>query len=515
LMLARRSRRFLRLALEKPEMLGWLWTAGEGMSWWEMNRGMLLQQIGMGAYALGLLLLGVSAFRARLFGRLRALPLAVAPLWPASFGLPNMLNISGMVYLAELSGALPFFGAALLGWVMLKYHATERAVAAGGAPSSVSEVAEVGIYESTSGERATAGPHRPQRPWPVPWARADWLLVALSVLLMCVGAYAAGDTLLKTFGGMPPVFDNEALSDESQRLGPQKSAGGGRVTLKRAYAEEKAVVVGVVVEDLEGDRSIAGHPAQLDAGPHDEGATDEWSGFRLTDESGTEFKLDSLEVQEGTTHAPKSFKAGFNAVGGLEPAEKHRFRLEVSLVEAVLPSREFWGSHGEERPPPEPVGKPLVFDFQIPVRGAPVVEVGQKETTSGVTLTLDRVIDSPGKPEAVVCYEAPDDEHTWAISGGEGTYAVGDWGTEMQDVPPAKCQKLQLKGPLEGRTLVEVTSLEGMPDCRAVNPEDYEACDKKIGDRTIRGPWRFEFEVPDPAGDVNPAREADGGGGGA
>jgi hypothetical protein len=57
-----------------------------------------------------------------------------------------------------------------------------------------------------------------------------------------------------------------------------------------------------------------------------------------------------------------------------------------------------------------------------------------------------------------------------------------------------------LEGPLEGRTLVEVSSLEGMPDCRAAKPEDYEACDKKIGDKMIRGPWRFEFEVPDPAG---------------
>jgi hypothetical protein len=198
--------------------------------------------------------------------------------------------------------------------------------------------------------------------------------------------------------------------------------------------------------------------------------------------------------------APKSFKAAFNADEGLEPAERHRFRLEVSLVEAVLPSREFWGPNGEERPPPEPVGKPFDFDFQIPVRGATVVEVDQKDTASGVTLTLDRVIDSPGMPEAIVCYEAPDNEHTWAISGGEGAYAVGDWGTEMQEVPPAKCQRLQLEGPLEGRTLVEVSSLEGMPDCRAAKPEDYEACDKKIGDKMIRGPWRFEFEVPDPAG---------------
>ncbi len=134
------------------------------------------------------------------------------------------------------------------------------------------------------------------------------------------------------------------------------------------------------------------------------------------------------------------------------------------------------------------------------MRGAPVVEVGQKDTASGVTLTLDRVIDSPGKPEAIVCYEAPDDEHSWFISGGDGTYASGDWwGTEIQGVPPAKCQTLQLEGPLEGRTLVEVTSLERMPNCRSVKAA--EAC-------SIRGPWRFEFELPDPAGGDRPPREA-------
>jgi hypothetical protein len=72
-------------------------------------------------------LVGTSAFRARLFGRLRALPLVVAPLRLASIGLLILLNRSGMEYLAELIiGAMPFFRAALLGWVMLNYHPTER-----------------------------------------------------------------------------------------------------------------------------------------------------------------------------------------------------------------------------------------------------------------------------------------------------------------------------------------------------------------------------------------------------
>jgi len=89
--------------------LGWLWP---------------LQEIGMGAYALGLLLVGTSAFRARLFGRLRALPLVVASLWPASIGLLLLWDRSGLVVLRTelIIGALPFLGVALLGLVVLTYY---------------------------------------------------------------------------------------------------------------------------------------------------------------------------------------------------------------------------------------------------------------------------------------------------------------------------------------------------------------------------------------------------------
>jgi hypothetical protein len=89
--------------------LGWLWP---------------LQEVGMGAYALGLVLVGTSAFRARLFGRLRALPLVVASLWPASIGLLLLWDRSGLVVLRTelIIGALPFLGAALLGLVMLTYY---------------------------------------------------------------------------------------------------------------------------------------------------------------------------------------------------------------------------------------------------------------------------------------------------------------------------------------------------------------------------------------------------------
>jgi hypothetical protein len=79
----------------------------------------------------------------------------------------------------------------------------------------------------------------------------------------------------------------------------------------------------------------------------------------------------------------------------------------------------------------------------------------------------------------------------------------------MSSVPPGKCQKLMLNAPVEGRTSVEVKRLEGEPDCPYNNAKDFEACYEKIGYRTIRGPWKFEFKVPSPAGGAGPEREAD------
>jgi hypothetical protein len=50
-----------------------------------------------------------------------------------------------------------------------------------------------------------------------------------------------------------------------------------------------------------------------------------------------------------------------------------------------------------------------------------VVEVNQKARAKGVTLRLERVLNSPGRPRAVICYEPPDDKHSWFIYGGKGT----------------------------------------------------------------------------------------------
>ena len=79
----------------------------------------------------------------------------------------------------------------------------------------------------------------------------------------------------------------------------------------------------------------------------------------------------------------------------------------------------------------------------------------------------------------------------------------------MRSIPPAECHKLMLKAPAQGRTSFEVRMLEGEPDCPYDNAKDFEACYEEIGYRAIRGPWKFEFKVPNSARGARPEREAD------
>jgi hypothetical protein len=106
-------------------MAGWLRPGGEDYPWW--IRGMQISEVlGMGACVVALLFLGVSAYRTRLFGSLRALPFVVAALWPASIALLIVLNMARIDRFSWLSGTLPFLGAAFSGWVLLRNHPADH-----------------------------------------------------------------------------------------------------------------------------------------------------------------------------------------------------------------------------------------------------------------------------------------------------------------------------------------------------------------------------------------------------
>ena len=120
-------------------------------SGWDFYLFEILSMAGHALWFSGLLLLGAGAFRARLFGSLRALPLAVAALLPAS--LLTSLVLSRFGYFPTLIGSLPFLGSALLGWALLKSHPTGRLAAIGGAAGGMPRTAGGGY---TGGRRTSA-----------------------------------------------------------------------------------------------------------------------------------------------------------------------------------------------------------------------------------------------------------------------------------------------------------------------------------------------------------------------
>jgi hypothetical protein len=341
-------------------------------------------------------------------------------------------------------------------------------------------------------------------------------------------AYSARDAPSETSQSFQPSSGVGPAYNASEKLQLTKTEAGARVTLNWVYAEENYVSIGYQVEDLKGDRRVAGHPAELQPllgfgygkpTPREEEYLKK-SGLgtdivALTDERSTKFRMvDNLgTISGGPDHmvkGPLENLVAFKPKEGLKPSKDHDFRLQVPLYESAVVPLE------GKQPPPEPFpGEPFVFKFEVPVHAVHVVDVNQKATAKGVTLRLDRVINSPGRPRAVICYEPPDDKHSWLSYGGEGTFQ-GGWSTSgwagtgsMSSVPPAKCQKLMLKAPAQGRTSVEVRMLEGWPDCQSFKEEAaWQECMEKRY-RTIRGPWRFDFKVHDPARGARPEREAD------
>ena len=123
------------------------------------------------------------------------------------------------------------------------------------------------------------------------------------------------------------------------------------------------------------------------------------------------------------------------------------------------------------------------------MRPVPVVEIGQRETVEGITMTLERVLNSPGKPQAVVCFEPPNRDYWWRPS-------TAPTGFQTEEPLPVDqlgdgCWSLTLEDPVEGRSTVKVTEIYGFPQSeRALQAKDEDG-------KQIRGPWTFEFTAPE------------------
>jgi len=300
------------------------------------------------------------------------------------------------------------------------------------------------------------------------------------------GGEGASDRLFRHY---LPADEGAALGEQ---IGQTQTADGARVTLERAYADENVVVVGYSVQDLRDASEIDERRGGLQPffiGKEDEGEPGIPSSPHrgsLTDESGRHYSgIDGTSMVASPGAGPKEIRmpmghaSVFEAPEDLEPGRAHRFRLEIPLYEGMGPMRK------DERPD----AGPFVFEFEIPVRPIPVVEVGQEATTQGVTLTLERVLNSPSRPQAIVCFEPPDDDYTWRPS----TTPTGFQREEplpVQDLGGG-CWSLTLEEPAEGPSSVTVTELFGYPKTARATQGDEDG-------KQIRGPWTFEFEAPGP-----------------
>lgn len=264
-----------------------------------------------------------------------------------------------------------------------------------------------------------------------------------------------------------------------------------RITLESVRADEEFVIMGFTVQDLKDDRRNAGMPVALDpmlaSGPPE--ALPPQCG-RLTDEAGSYFdlvraRIESPDPGDGPerVRAPKAHTAVFAPPENLEPGSKPRLRFEVSLHQwAVRPSLE--EAEGLRSKPRPPIG-PFVFDFEVAVRRVPVLEVGQEAEANGITLTLERVVNSLANPRAIVRFDPPSDGRVWVPR------LRRDWLPVSEAAAPGRQEgsrwSLAMGEPAEGRSSVVVEYLRGVTP--GGSPD---------GIRVICGPWTFEFEAPRP-----------------
>lgn len=386
----------------------------------------------------------------------------------------------------------------------------ERALR-GCAESGVPDTVDLwhGISERVTEERASEARlseepaydgtrQRARPPQLVPNTRLGWVLATLSVLILGAGIYVASGLVGEIFQqGLPGTVEPGSRKEAGQarkaqpngeesglktQIGQTQTADGARVTLDWAYADEEFVMVGIRALDLrEGDRENTEslrdpamfQPILVDDSSGSEANRGNEAKFPprvdIADGSGQDFDL-----VDGVTQYPDA-TAVFAASESIEPRARQRFRLEVPLEEYGMPGT---------GPNDKPAAGPFVFDFDVPVQPAPIVEVNQKVEANGVTLTLKRVVNSPGRPQAVVCVEPPDDEHFWTP---RVKYSGGLPEDEMVSPLQLKdgCWSLTLENPVRSDSSVTVTKLDGMP---------------RTSERmkTIRGPWTFEFVAPNP-----------------
>ena len=235
------------------------------------------------------------------------------------------------------------------------------------------------------------------------------------------------------------------------------------------------------LEDLRGGRRIDGKLAQLQVGTV---TLVDKSGKKLGYPSGMSMTGNS-ELMEGAEKGPFAYTIIITPSDKIKPADKQHFRVAIPLEKVELSPR--GNGSGNSSVAVEPVGEPFVFEFTAPVSSVPITGMNQEVVANGVTLTLKRVEDSPGRPRAVICFKPPSDKRSWQPSFWDspplGVSEIGDgcWAVTMSD-------------PIDGYYSLTVDELVGFKEPASQTVDSGKPL--KADTKTIPGPWRFDFKVP-------------------
>ncbi len=339
-------------------------------------------------------------------------------------------------------------------------------------------------------ERISPARRRSRRTRFVPRTRIAWVVAAVVAVMFSTGAYGASKFVYE-------VFQDELPGAAAKNLGTniyeRKVQDEAAVTVEWAYVDAEFVVIGYSVEDLKENRRNAGHPANLDPMVIDEqlGNPDSLPKKRVdvTNANGEEFDLIG-----GTTYTlgigdiwsgalPNTVV--FETPENFAVEKQHGFEFQVVLEESPIPSSREEAERGIRIERKPPIG-PFVFDFEVPVRPAPIIQMDQSVEASGVNITLERIVNSPARPQAIICFDPPNNGYDWYPN----VKTEPAWREPIEPLPLKNgCWSAPLYGQLKGNSSITVTELWG----DSITESKGGAMEQK----TILGPWRFDFEVPE------------------
>lgn len=359
--------------------------------------------------------------------------------------------------------------------------------------------AEAGVPETMDlwpeiSERVSAAPRRSPRRFRLsPRTRIGWVFAVLAMFLIATtAAFAAAGAL----GVLDDLYERFVpgvqKEDLSVPINQTKTKGNVSVTIDRVYADPNYVVVGYTVEGVE-DKVDSPGPLPYIA------------SLSLSDpnERRAILSQESAMEQGGMEQAPPVLPEGsqasvdvFETTKPFEAGENQRFRASV-LIEDFGPEVREGGSNVTQ------ITKPFFFDFTVPIRDVPVIEVnqtveavGSNSTIGGnVPITLTEVVLSPARTSAYLCFKPPDELYDLPMVKTSETRIFR--GSKYAAAPVYHNRDTFYGNVRKGcATYVFDDPLYGQPGDYSLTITELRGS-RGLADVSVEGPWKFDFEVPE------------------